>query len=497
MGVRPEPVNGQAISSDYSHKFTKDKVMRMVTLSEVEKDLQNLADQVGQEGFLKAKGLYLDKVAITNEKGEPMSAEDVEIVLMPKMEEEEEEKAAEDDEEDKMEEEDEEKAAVEPKSLKIRMPRQKALGVHATKAHSPSISRPKLWGRLKNFKDDSNGDAVDKALRFGHWLMAGAGMRKSLNWCDRNGIEVKAHTEGVNSAGGFLVPDEFETELISLREQFGVFRQNARIRPMKSDTLRIPRRATTLSASFVGEAAAGTETTQVFEQVNLIAKKAMVLTTVSNELAEDAFVNLADDVAGEIAYAFAKKEDECGFIGDGTSTYGGIRGVSDILNAGTAGKQHFDDGGSSAADISLADLIDFMALLPEYADTPNCKFYMHKSIFHGIFENRLAASGGTGYNELAAGGQRQFLGYPVVFTQTMPAAWGANEMLALFGDLSLAASFGDRRSTTIQLSEHATVGGGSVFEQDELAVRGTERFDINVHDTGDSGASGPIVGLRA
>ena len=70
---------------------------------------------------------------------------------------------------------------------------------------------------------------------------------------------------------------------------------------------------------------------------------------------------------------------------------------------------------------------------------------------------------------------------------------------ALFGDLTLAASFGDRRQTTIQISEHATVGGGSVFEQDELAVRGTERFDINVHDTGITGASGesgPIVGLR-
>ncbi len=473
--------------------------MRFVNIEEVQKDLQNLADQVGETGFVQAKALYMEKVAVVDENGEPLSSEDVEVVLMPKMAEDEEEKAVEEDEEtaDKADEDEDMEDKATPKSITLN--RRKAVAP-ATKM-APAIHRPKVWSKIKNFKDDNNGEAVDKALRFGHWLMAGAGMRKSLNWCDRNGIEVKAHTEGVNSAGGFLVPDEFENELISLREKFGVFRQNARVRPMSSDTLRVPRRSATLSASFVGEVAAGTETTQTFEQVNLIAKKAMVLTTVSNELAEDAFVNLADDVAGEIAYAFAKKEDECGFIGDGTSTYGGIRGVVDHLNSGTDNKQYFDlelDGSpADFTEATLAQLNSFMALLPEYADTPNCKFYMHKTVFHSLFEKLMSAAGGVTYNELAQGGQRQFLGYPVVFTQTMQSTYSGNTMIALFGDLSLAASFGDRRSTTIQLSEHATVGGGSVFEQDELAVRGTERFDINVHDTGDSGASGPIVGLRA
>jgi HK97 family phage major capsid protein len=72
----------------------------------------------------------------------------------------------------------------------------------------------------------------------------------------------------------------------------------------------------------------------------------MVLTTVSNELNEDAFVNLADDVAGEIAYAFAKKEDECGFVGDGTSTYGGIEGVASKLLGQTEDVNFVDFGGN-------------------------------------------------------------------------------------------------------------------------------------------------------
>jgi len=468
--------------------------MRQVTLSEVETDLQNLADQVGEDNFMQQKALYMEKVAIVDEEGKPMSADDVEIVLMPKMQDDEEEKAAHDeDAEDKAEHDDEEKEKSMQK-ITINKNQRKRASTVAAQFSAPAVTRPKVWGGLKNFKDDSNGDAVDKALRFGHWLMASRGNRKSLNFCDTHGIEVKAHTEGVNSAGGFLVPDEFETELISLREQYGVFRRNARVRPMSSDTLRVPRRSATLSANFVGEATAGTESTMTFEGVTLVAKKLMVITTVSNELNEDAFVNLADDVAGEIAYALAKKEDECGFNGDGTSAFGGINGAVTQIEAGTTAVMYHDAAlASGLGDLTLDNIGAFMGLLPAYADTPNAKFYMHKAVWHGCFEAALTSAGGTSAREIKDGyaGQPTLFGYPVEFTQVMRSAYSANKIGALFGDLSLAASFGDRRQTTVQVSDSAL----NAFEQDELAIRGTERFDINVHDVGDSSESGPVVGL--
>jgi HK97 family phage major capsid protein len=449
-----------------------------------------LADQVGEKGFVNAKALYMEKVAVVDEEGTPLTADEIEVVLMPKPA---------DNQQDAMEEEEEEKAveaAPAPKAAPA--PRRKAASV-AARMSAPSIARPKVWGSLKNFKSDDRGDAVDKALRFGHWLLASKGNRKSLSFCDRHGIEVKAHTEGVNSAGGFLVPDEFETELISLREQFGVFRREARVRPMSSDTLRVPRRSATLSASFVGEATAGTESTQTFESVLLVAKKAMVLTTVSNELNEDAFVNLADDVAGEIAYAFAKKEDECGFIGTGTSTYGGIQGVVDIIENGTTAVQYYDSAlSSSFADLSLDNIGAFMGLLPAYADTPNAKFYMHKAVWHGAFEAALTSAGGTSAREIKDGyaGQPTLFGYPVVFTQVMtsgpltqPTTIGRSVRRSLDGGFVWRSS----SRPTVQISDSAL----NAFEQDELAIRGTERFDINVHDAGDSSTTGPIVGLLA
>jgi HK97 family phage major capsid protein len=457
--------------------------MRQVTLTSLKNELQTLADQVGEKRFGSAKALYLDKVMVTDEDGTPVAAEDLEVILAPKKAieeaEDEEMKAAEDVEEDEEE--------VTPKSIAPIF--RKGLRQSAA-ASAPSIIRHKMWSSLKNFKDDANGEGVKKAERFGRWLLAQRGHRKSLNWCERNGIEVKAHTEGVNSAGGFLVPEEFETELITLREQYGVFRRNARVRPMSSDTLRLPRRSATLTASFVGEATSGSETTQTFDSILLVAKKVMVLTTVSNELNEDSFVNLADDIAGEIAYAFALKEDQCGFIGDGTSTYGGITGVATAVAAGTDGTNYFDGALTTSADITLADVNATMALLPAYADSPNCKWYMHKSTWHGGFEKVASAAGGTSGREIQEGyrGTPTFFGYPVEFAQVMTSGtYAANNAVALFGDLSMAASFGDRRTTEVQISDSAL----NAFEQDELAIRGTERFDINVHDIA------PIVALRA
>jgi HK97 family phage major capsid protein len=300
----------------------------------------------------------------------------------------------------------------------------------------------------------------------------------------------------VNSAGGFLVPDEFESSLISLRERYGVFRRNAKIVPMTSDTKRMPRRKSTLTAYAIGEAAPGTESQQVFDQVNLVAQKFMVLTTASNELNEDAIVNLGDDIANEIAYAFALKEDECGFTGTGTSTFGGIVGVEQALIDvdGTIAniKGLFDPTATTWATLTLADLNNTMALLPAYADSPNCKWYCSKPFYHNVLERLAYAAGGVTAREIKDGvATPVFFGYPVEFTQVMDRTSTTSSIPVLFGDLSMAAYFGDRRQTSIAFSDSAL----NAFEQDEIAVRGTERFDIKVANVGDTTEAGPIVGL--
>ena len=60
----------------------------------------------------------------------------------------------------------------------------------------------------------------------------------------------------------------------------------------------------------------------------------------------------------------------------------------------------------------------------------------------------------------------------------------------------MGCTFGDRRAETLSFSDQAYVNGESVFERDQIAVRVTSRFDINVHSIGDSSNAGPVVGLQ-
>ena len=100
---------------------------------------------------------------------------------------------------------------------------------------------------------------------------------------------------------------------------------------MAGDTPSDPRRRGGVTAYWVGESQSTSYSDKTWDRVRLTAKKLMALTRVSNEINEDAVINLGDDYAREIVYAFAAKEDQAGFNGDGTSAYGGITGIRQAL----------------------------------------------------------------------------------------------------------------------------------------------------------------------
>ena len=271
---------------------------------------------------------------------------------------------------------------------------------------------------------------------------------------------------------------------------------------MNSDTKLIPRRTGGLTAYPVGEGQTITPSDMTFDQVQLVAKKWAVLTKRSSELDEDNAINLGDKLIDEIAYIFSKTEDECGFNGDGTSTYHGIEGVrSKLLNlsatrANIAGL--VVGSGNLWSEFELTDFLGVLAVLPEYANTNNTAWYMSRSFFYGTVLRLILEQGGSPGAEVIAGSRTpMLLGYPVRFSQVMPRTQANDVIPVFFGDLKLAATFGDRRGTTIDASIHAD------FANDLIALRGTERFDIVVHDIGNQSATaalrepGPIVGLAS
>lgn len=337
---------------------------------------------------------------------------------------------------------------------------------------------------LRAFKDETT------AYKFGQFMLGTIyGRTDARDWCARHGMLAQA--EGSNSAGGYLVPDQFEQSIIDLREQYGVFRREARVRPMASDTLIVPRRASGLTAYYVGEAASITDSSKGWDAVQLVAKKLAALTYYSSEVAEDAIITMADDLASEMAYAFAYQEDLAGFLGTGTSTYGGIQGLITKTGAGSTYTPAAGSTYTSFGALTLTHFHGMVAMLPLYARA-NAKWYISAAGYATSMERLAYAAGGNTVQTIGGGMGLSFLGYPVVLSQVMNAtltAQASTSGLAYFGDLRLAATMGSRRGVSVAVSDQFK------FDTDQLAIRATERFDINVHDAGTASAAGPIIML--
>lgn len=325
----------------------------------------------------------------------------------------------------------------------------------------------------------------------------------AVKYCEEHGIPtIKALSEGQNEQGGALVPPEFDPMLIRLIETYGVFRGFTRMKPMGSETSTQPRRTGGVTAYWVGEGKQITASTPTFDNINLVAKKLAAITVMSSEISEDSAINIADELAFEIGYAFALSEDQAAFLGDGGSTYGGITGICPKLK-GLSGTIANIAGlvvatGNLFSEFALADFNAVVGLLPQYADTPNAGWYCHRGFYYGTMQRLELAAGGVTAMEVANGDRRPrplFLGYPVNFTQVMPRTDGNSQIACVLGDLAMGSTMGDRRTRTLFTDPY------SLSNYDQIQVRGTERVDINVHDVGNASATaalrvpGPIVGL--
>ena len=340
----------------------------------------------------------------------------------------------------------------------------------------------------------SGADKEKQAYAFGRFVLAVCGNRRSEDWCrDTLGAEFRAAmTEGTDSAGGVFVPEEFEANLIRLVDNYGIFRGQCRQVPMTRDTKTYPRRTGGLTAYFIGETSAPTESQITADSIKLVAKDLGALTYFSSDLDEDSAISIGNLIMQELALAFAYKEDQCGFIGDGTSTYGGISGLKTALASN--GKVTAATGNTAFSTLDLADFNNMIAALPDYASQgTGPKWYIHKAGWAASMQRLQQAAGGNSQVEIVNGQPTQmFLGYPVVFSRVLNSTTDAQTStngLCYFGNLGLAADFGDRKGVTIAMSKEVA------FTTRQTAVLGVERFDINIHDKGTSSGAGAVVML--
>jgi len=362
----------------------------------------------------------------------------------------------------------------------------KSLGEMAPVAKPAQIDEPwKSGGVTKNPFTGNRDESNYKAYAFGQWARAIAGNRKAAEWVKNN---LKAQTEGTTTAGGFTVPDPLSSDLIYLREQYGIARQNCRIYPMSSDILNVPNATVSTIVRYPGEATAITDSDMTFAQVQLVAKKMAILTQVSKELAEDSIIDFGATLARDMAWAMAQEEDKVVF-NNAVYAAAGINGIlygvysQDATKANIANVVTFTTAQTPAFSPALNDLAKMVGKMPTYATNP--KWYMHREVFFNAVVPKLQALSGNAIGDIqnAFSQAPTLYGYPVVFVQNMAKTLAANTAYILFGDLSVGTAFGDRRGVTVEVSDQR------YFETDNLAFKATQRFAFNAFDLGNINAA--------
>ena len=232
--------------------------------------------------------------------------------------------------------------------------------------------------------------------------------------------------EGMDSEGGYLVPDEYEHTLVEALEEENIFRTLARIIQTSSGDRKIPISASKGTASWIDEEGAYPESDDSFGQVSIGAYKLGTIIKVSEELINDSVFDLEGYIAREFARRIGAKEEEAFFTGDGTGKPTGILAESGGADIGLTAK-----GDAAITADEIMDL--YYSLKSPYRK--KAVWLLNDSTIKAI--RKLKDSNGQylWQPSLVAGTPDTLLGHTVKTSAYMPAL-GANNKTIAFGDYS-------------------------------------------------------------
>lgn len=227
---------------------------------------------------------------------------------------------------------------------------------------------------------------------------------------------------GTDTAGGFLVGESYETQLIQALEEENVMRTLATVIRSSNDR-NIPVVDSHGVAYWTGENDAFTESDETFGQKTLRAHKLTCLIKVSEELLQDSVFDLEGYIQREFVRRIGAKEESAFVNGDGISKPKGI--VVDAQVGVTA---------ASATAITTDEIVDlYHSVKRPYRRKGT--FMAQDATIKAVRKLKDADSQYIWQPGLQAGEPDRLLGQPIVASADMPAIATGNKSI-LFGDFS-------------------------------------------------------------
>jgi HK97 family phage major capsid protein len=285
-----------------------------------------------------------------------------------------------------------------------------------------------------------------------------------------------AYSSSVPSEGGYLIPEETRSEILSVALEEGIVRPRAHVVPMSTGRLRYPVLDFTTEVgevyggivmSWLDEGQDIPETSATFAAIELIAHKLGGLASLPNELIHDAKA-LESWLRQAMPKAITHFED-LGFLkGNGIKKPLGALHPDNpaLIVAG-------DEAGQSTASITWNNVLAMFArFLPESFDKG--VWVITPDAIPEIFTMALPVGTGGSAVMIGEGGGPQapamtLLGMPIKWSRKAPALLGSQ------GDISLVDFskyiIGDTQQLSLDASEHSS------FKKDKTDFRIVERID--------------------
>lgn len=143
---------------------------------------------------------------------------------------------------------------------------------------------------------------------------------RKRNWYDvKNVLEI-----GTDANGGYLVPDEYEKQLVQALNDENFFRSLAHVIQTQSGTHTIPVVASHGTAAWMDENGLYPESDDTFDQITLDAYKLGTAIKVSEELMNDSVFDLESYISTEFARRIGAAEEAAFLTGDGKKKPEGV-----------------------------------------------------------------------------------------------------------------------------------------------------------------------------
>jgi HK97 family phage major capsid protein len=228
-----------------------------------------------------------------------------------------------------------------------------------------------------------------------------------------------------DSEGGYLVPQEYATDIIQLARNRSFALNECSVIPMSRDTLKIPKELTLVSVEWDVEEGAIGESEPTFAEIDLTNRRLNAYAKVTNELLQDSAIDIVGMLTEQFAYATGLELDNQVLNGTGAPCSG-------LLTA-NAGYSVICASGASMSTVTAGKFSEMISKIEE-GYLQGSKFVINRLGLHYL--RSLADSTGQPIFAMPQGSVAgTIFQYPYIMSEKIANTDGASKAFVVFGNL--------------------------------------------------------------